>query len=39
MAPDTMVVAVVANDIWKRKVVNTGPISSAEASTKYLPKA
>ena len=36
MAPETMVVAVVAKDIWNRKVVNTGPMSSPEASTKYL---
>lgn len=34
MAPDTMVVAVVAKLIWNRNVVKAGPISSPSALTK-----
>ena len=32
MAPDTMVVAVVAKDIWKMKVVKVGPILTSDQS-------
>jgi hypothetical protein len=39
MAPDTMVVAVVAKESWKRKVEKIGPISSMSASTAKDPKA
>jgi hypothetical protein len=33
MAPDTMVVAVVANDSWNKKVTKADPISTPEEST------
>ena len=33
MAPDTMVVAVVAKDNWNRKVTKVEPISDPDAST------
>ena len=42
MAPDTIVVAVVAKESWNRKVVNTGPaVSGSELSevTNQDPKA
>ena len=32
MAPDTIVVAVVAKDIWKMKVVKVGPILTSDQS-------
>ena len=37
IAPDTMVVAVVAKDNWKRNVVKVGPIASPSASTNQEP--
>ncbi len=37
MAPDTMVVAVVAKDNWKMKVENVSPMESGVASTIHLP--
>jgi hypothetical protein len=37
--PDTMVVAVVANDSWKRKVVKTGPAAIPLPLTNQLPTA
>ena len=39
MAPDTMVVAVVAKESWKRKVVKVGPMASPLASTNQVPNA
>ena len=38
IAPDTMGVAVVANDIWKMKPVKVGPILTPSSSTNQSPK-
>ena len=37
MAPDTIVVAVVANESWNMNVENVTPIASGAASTIHLP--
>ncbi len=34
--PDTIVVAVVAKESWKRKVVNTGPLAMPSAVTNLV---
>ncbi|KAL1441821.1 hypothetical protein MTO96_008328 [Rhipicephalus appendiculatus] len=38
IAPDTMVVAVVANDSWNRKQANVRPMSCSSASTRKKPR-